>query len=519
MGFRQYLLHQSVVSPAHLHTAILCQQKEPHKKIGEILCHHGFVCDEDLLKALETYTGIAAFPGMHHVHLFDDFSLLKNTQEDLSFTPFAIDHRGVHVAMLDAENILLRDQLKVRYQRPIIPYHITHRLLDALNEAVRTHVAKHTEKHEEKSLCSADLLTLESIMNQALRLEASDIHFQPMATYFVIRLRIDGLLTHFYEGSLEAWSRILSQIKILAGMDVAITRMPQHGRLQHPFAGRHVDCRISSHPMIDGENVVIRLLDTKKSILSLDELGFSNGHTTLLRSLLKMQHGLILFTGPTGSGKTTSLYALLSEMDTNTRHIATLEQPVEYALFGIRQSEITQNMTFCDGIRSLLRQDPDVMLIGEIRDEETAQMAFRASMTGHLVLSTLHAHDVLSSPHRLMNLGIAKDVIISQVLAVMSQRLVRRLCLECNNDSALKTHCKTCEGRGFKGRLALFEGVVFTPNLRHHMMAEDSFHSLHQRPHKTLWDDGEQKVQDNLTTYDELIRVLGPRDYGDHYDC
>ena len=508
MGFRQYLLNQRIVSPSHLHTAMMHQQKEPHKKIGHILCEQGFVCDRDLLKALEHYTGIGAFPGVEHISFHNLSSFFEDKEGETSFAPFSVDPMGVHVAMLDAEDILLRDQLKVRYQRPIIPYHITHRLFDELLEALRTHI----QKHRVSTLTSSASLTLESIMTQALRLGASDIHFQPTMTHLVIRLRIDGLLTLFHEGPLEAWSRILSQIKILASMDVAVTRVPQHGRLQHAFAGRKVDCRISSHPMLEGENVVMRLLDTKKSLLSLDELGFLREQTELLRSLLKMQHGLILFTGPTGSGKTTSLYALLSEMDIKTRHIATLEQPVEYAISGIRQSEITQNMTFKEGIRSLLRQDPDVMLIGEIRDEETAHMAFRASMTGHLVLSTLHTHDVLSSPHRLMNLGVARDVIMSQVLAIVSQRLVRRLCPLCKNDPSHKKQCNTCDGRGFKGRLAIFEGVVFTPNLRHSMMMEDSFRPLHRIVHKTLWDDGEHKLKEGITSLDELVRVLGPRD-------
>ncbi|MBX9976622.1 MAG: Flp pilus assembly complex ATPase component TadA [Alphaproteobacteria bacterium] len=500
--FRHYVVEEGHVTLAQMEAALREQSHHPHKKLGQILCHKGFLTESKLIAILSDYTGVPAFPGMECMDkdILDDPDY-QETPHTHHALPFKKDAMGLHVALLDPENILIRDQLHHQFKEKIIPYGVTEKVFAVLKEII--HDAPNRAGQGGAVSPQHDL---NSLVMEAIRAHASDIHFQPTATHLVIRLRVDGMLKPMRELHSDYWGSLRTQIKILASMDVAEERKPQHGRFYQDFAGRTIDFRVSSHPTVSGENIVIRILDKYKTLLSFDSLGFSHKHKQILRHCIKHNHGIILFTGPTGSGKTTSLYGLLSEMDSKTRNIMTLEQPVEYAISGIRQSEITQNMSFSEGVRSLLRQDPDVILIGEIRDEDTAQMAIRASMTGHLVLSTLHTHDVLSAPYRLMNLGISEDLLASHLLSVVSQRLVRKICTQCYHKG-----CERCDYTGFCGRTCLSECLFIDESMRRDLGSDDFMKRFKEYGKETLWDDAMLKINEGLTTQIEVERVLGPR--------
>ena len=342
---------------------------------------------------------------------------------------------------------------------------------------------------------------METILTQAVKAGASDIHFQPEDQFIRLRYRIDGLLQTEQTFHKQDWSGIAVRLKIMAGLDIAESRRPQSGRFDLRLAGHQVDFRLSTHPTLFGENIVVRLLDKDKSLLRLSELGFSQTHIDYLKKVSSLPQGMIIVSGPTGSGKTTSLYALFAEMDSRNRNIMTLEEPVEYHLPGIRQTEIKEGgiISFADGVRSILRQDPDVIFIGEIRDEATAKMALRSAMTGHLVIATVHSYDCYGVPARLVDLGLQPSLLAGHILCAVSQRLVRKICPACqaspipnefrNMDSKIRTErpectqeylrtqesaifekqiskgagygCEDCHQTGYKGRSAVVEILPF----------------------------------------------------------
>lgn len=432
------------------------------------------------------------------------------------------DHaQTLHVATTDPHDLLKQDAYHHQWARllpkdrrfHLSPQAVSETVCEELREQLMHFWSSYTHDCGLSRPCDevTHALSFDELVQHALRNRASDIHLQPHADHVRIVLRIDGMLRPFLALSYDAWQSLCAQIKIYSHMDVSELRAPQHGRFQRDFAGRTVDCRVSAHPTLHGCNIVIRVLDIKKSLLTLDELGFSSQQTHALRTHAQYQQGLILFTGPTGSGKTTSLYALLNEMDGLSRHIVTLENPIEYVLSHVRQSEVTKNMSFADGVRSLLRQDPDVMLIGEIRDEDTARMAFRASMTGHLVLSTLHTHDIAHIPRRLMDLGMTLENIVANVHMMVSQRLVRRICPHCHGRSDSANTCRSCHGQGFLGRMCIAHCVPITPQMRHAWLASGTL-ELHSDEHSIdiLWREANRLIQENLTTTEEVLRVLGP---------
>lgn len=353
---------------------------------------------------------------------------------------------------------------------------------------------------------------LDSLLTKAVAEEASDIHLEPLTTLVRIRFREDGLLRIVQEFHPRSWPNLVIRIKILSNLDIAESRRPQSGHFTQVVGGQTCDFRVSTHPTVHGENVVIRILYRNKKLRSLPELGFCPEAIGALETAIRQPYGLILLCGPTGSGKTTTLYALCAQMDATTQNIMTLEEPVEYQFEAIRQTEIqhAEVMDFADGVRSVLRQDPDILFIGEIRDEETAQMALRAAMTGHLVLATIHSNDALRAPARLFDLGIPPSLLSGQLLMVMAQRLVRRICPTCRG-----VGCETCRGTGFKGRLAISEilpvnDAVDTCISRAAPLAELTA-CARVNGYRPLTDDGLRKVELGLTTLDELRRVCGQR--------
>ena len=358
------------------------------------------------------------------------------------------------------------------------------------------------------------------ILFEALRRRASDVHVHPQETKLIIRFRVDGMLIDVFSPPLSLAPAISSRLKVMTELDIANRHTPQDGHTSVRVGNRKVDIRFSCIPTVYGERLVLRLLDQSSTQLSLDDVGMSPSIQKGLMDLVDRPTGIILVTGPTGSGKTTTLYAALQKVDRGSRNVMTIEDPVEYHLDGISQMQVNvkRGVTFAAGLRALLRQDPDVILVGEIRDAETAQLAVQASLTGHLVLATLHTNDAPSAIPRLVDIGIEPYLITSSLLAVIAQRLVRRTCKTCRGSGRITLptgatgRCEPCFGTGFKGRLAVHELMLMTDELRH-MAAKNSdaielMAMAKKQGFRTMHDDAMEKVALGLTTKDEVFRVL-----------
>jgi general secretion pathway protein E len=346
---------------------------------------------------------------------------------------------------------------------------------------------------------------------------ASDIHFQPYEDCVMVRQRIDGVLFDSFEIPKSIQEEVLTRIKVLGKMNIAEKRLPQDGRATVQLGDRVIDLRIASLPTSNNERIVIRLLDKSARLYSLDELGMPADTLKKWQSLIRVDHGLILVTGPTGSGKSTTLYGALQEINSKESNILTLEDPIEYQLDGISQTQINEKkgMTFASGMRSLLRQDPDIIMVGEIRDRETANMAIQASLTGHMVFSTLHTNDSASAITRLLDLGVEPYLVASSLVATLAQRLVRLLCETCKSvhadGTASPVGCDQCRKSGFRGRVGLFELLVMNDRIRALVQSRENATVIRQIAMESglvlLAQDGQRKIKQGRTTIDEVLRV------------
>ncbi len=369
------------------------------------------------------------------------------------------------------------------------------------------------------------------IITQALRRDASDVHIEPYEKEIKVRFRIDGILYEVFSLHKRFQAHIVSRLKVMANLDIAEKRVPQDGRIKIKVADRTVDIRISIIPMAFGERIVMRLLDKSVSLLGLGEMGLSRERLETFENLIRRNSGIILVTGPTGSGKTTTLYAALSSINSIEKNIITIEDPIEYELKGVGQIQVNPKtqLTFARGLRSVLRHDPDIIMVGEIRDVETAEIAVQASLTGHLVFSTLHTNDAAGALTRLVDMGVEPFLIASSLVAVMAQRLVRRTCPDCKEpfqpDKALLSElglpedqvfwkgrgCDSCMQSGYKGRTGIFELLVVDGETRHHLTAGADSVTIRDgavgKGMSTLFADGLAKVVNGVTTLDEVLRV------------
>ena len=373
---------------------------------------------------------------------------------------------------------------------------------------------------------------INAILGEAIKENASDIHVETFEKRLVIRFRIDGILREMVQPKRELATLLVSRIKVMAKLDIAEKRVPQDGRISLRVGGREVDIRVSTLPSANGERVVLRLLDKQAGRLTLQHLGMSERDRQLMTESVKKPHGIILVTGPTGSGKTTTLYASLVSLNDGTRNILTVEDPIEYHLEGIGQTQVNSKveMTFARGLRAILRQDPDVVMIGEIRDRETAEIAVQASLTGHLVLSTLHTNTAIGAVSRLVDMGIEPFLLSSSLLGVLAQRLVRVLCPACKQPYAADAAecallgvdpatpptlhhavgCSECRQLGYRGRTGIYELVMFDDALRTlvHNGASEQEMTRHARTFgPSIRDDGMRKVREGATTLEEVLRV------------
>ena len=366
-----------------------------------------------------------------------------------------------------------------------------------------------------------------SLVEQAVAAGASDLHLEPMHDAVRVRIRVDGLLRELVRLPLAAHSTLVTQLKVAANMDIAEKRVPQDGRIALELDGRSVDLRLSTLPTTLGEKIAIRLL-AQQELLQLEELGFTQANLACYRRLFTQPNGLILLTGPTGSGKTSTLYATLPELDAATRNIITLEDPVEYSLPGINQVAVNRRsgMTFAKGLRAIVRQDPDVIMLGEIRDEETAGIAVQAALTGHLVLSTLHTNSAAGAVYRLLDMGLAPYLLAAALRGVVAQRLVRRLCPDCRRQRTAtaaersflgaatvweQQGCEQCHAAGYRGRVAVQEVLPLTGRLQQLVLQRAPVEELEQAARadglRSLAEDAAAKALDGLTTVQELWRV------------
>ncbi len=361
------------------------------------------------------------------------------------------------------------------------------------------------------------------IFTRAQETGTSDIHVEPNEKDVQIRFRIDGLLKTVFRPPISQFPAISSRIKLLSGMNIAERRLPQDGRIELTGGGMNsIDVRVSTIPTMHGESIVLRLLQKDSSVFELDKVGLLPDTMSQLSQLYNMPHGMILIVGPTGSGKTTTLYCIMKQLNADFRKIITIEDPVEYQLEGLQQIQVRANigLTFASGLRAIVRQDPDVVLVGEIRDRETAEIAIHASLTGHLVLSTLHTNDAAGAISRLIEMGVEGFLISSALLAVASQRLVRRICPECHGKGWLGEptpeeprgkRCRNCMGSGYRGRIAIFELMVINDELRAAINSRQDTSVINQIAKKngmrSLREDGTLKVQKGLTTESEVMRV------------
>jgi type II secretory ATPase GspE/PulE/Tfp pilus assembly ATPase PilB-like protein len=349
---------------------------------------------------------------------------------------------------------------------------------------------------------------VDQLLAEGIQAGASDIHIEPEEQGIAVRHRVDGLLRHARTLPRQVAPSLVSRVKILSGLDIADRLRPQDGRARVAIRGSVVDLRVSTLPASHGEKIVIRVLDGSAGLRTLDSIGFSSADLTRIRSLLEQREGLLLVTGPTGSGKTTTLYAALREIQARGVNVVTVEDPIEYRLPGIVQVQVHERagLTFGAALRSIMRQDPDVILVGEIRDRETAEIAIQASLTGHLVLSTLHTNDAASAVTRLIDIGVAGYQIATAVKGVIAQRLLRRRCSECEGAG-----CAACDGSGHRGRLAVAEVLVGSPEFERRVAAGASTEAIAEAARAagcaTLWDSGVDLVRRGETTMDELRRV------------
>ncbi|MBI4004348.1 MAG: Flp pilus assembly complex ATPase component TadA [Candidatus Omnitrophica bacterium] len=373
---------------------------------------------------------------------------------------------------------------------------------------------------------------VDSMLSEAVRMRASDVHIEPGQQQIRVRYRIDGVLHDVNSPPKALQGPIVSRVKIMGGLNIAEKRLPQDGRLQLTVEGRPLDVRVSTLPAMHGESIVMRLLDRSQPIRGLAEMGMLEVDRTVWDGLIRRPHGMVLVTGPTGSGKTTTLYGALTVLNQPDRKLITVEDPVEYQVVGVNQVAVKSGigLTFAAGLRSMLRQAPDVIMVGEIRDQETAQVAIQAALTGHLVLSTLHTNDAPSAITRLIDMGIAPFLAASTVQGVLAQRLVRRICPECRiTDNATEEEraflgppemtqvirsngCDKCHGSGFFGRVGIFELLVISDALRKLIVAKASASAIRAQAVKEgmrgLRDDGCAKIREGLTTLSEVLRVI-----------
>jgi general secretion pathway protein E len=555
------ILGQKFGLPASKLEEALELQQEKGGRLGDHLLRLRATTDEDLLQALCHQLDL---PWMPHIeaHALDPTLLEKipiGFARRYRLLPLRREEGHVLVAVTDPLETAPLDDLRLLLGSPVKPVLTSSKtLLEVLNQVYDRAAAPTSAERVIEDLSAAenldrlaseleepqDLLDatdeapiirlVNSVLFQAVKQRASDIHFESFEKGLVVRYRIDGVLYQVLTPPKRLQSSIIARLKIMAGLNIAEKRLPQDGRFAIRTGGKDVDLRVSVLPTAHGERVVLRLLEKENRLLNLPEIGFSAATLRAMQQLIRLSHGIILVTGPTGSGKTTTLYAALSQINAPDKNIITVEDPVEYQLPGIGQMQVNPkiNLTFAAGLRSILRQDPDVIMIGEIRDQETAEIAIHASLTGHLVFSTLHTNDAAGAVTRLIDMGIEPFLVASSVVAILAQRLVRRVCAACRQPYrpgsgemvrlGLPSEeeppilyrgdgCSDCAQTGYRGRTGIYELLLLNDEIRRLIVAKADAAAIKQaavaNDMSTLREEGAAKVLAGVTTTEEVVRI------------
>ncbi|NLZ16244.1 MAG: type II secretion system ATPase GspE [Desulfobulbaceae bacterium] len=545
--------------------AALAVQAEKGGRLGEILLRQGLISADQLASALAQQFGLNTmlrlpeeistfFVGKLSIASLKKFKMVPVATPAYSYLaladPLYFQQADDLLRLIDWEGVawVLTPEVEI--------FKAINAAYDQTRSQVADQVIQDMDEEDPASILTAieetaDLLDDTSdtpviklvnlVLSQAVREGASDIHIEPYRDRVKIRKRVDGILYDMYTPPRHAQAKLISRIKIMANMDIAEKRLPQDGRIEIRIAQRNVDIRVSTLPTAFGERVVMRLLDKSNTLLPLSALGLSESDYQHFRQLITAPHGIILVTGPTGSGKTTTLYSALNTLNTPDINIITIEDPIEYQINGISQMQVNARigLSFASGLRTIVRQDPDVILVGEIRDGETAQIAIQSALTGHLVFSTLHTNDAASAITRLIDMGVEPFLVASSVHAIMAQRLVRTICPDCREPyqpspellqlAGLPTQpmqastelqfyrgrgCPACLQTGYRGRIGIFELMQLTPAIKNLLLTTSEAGRIKEEAMaqpdggmRTLRDDGIAKVRAGITTLEEVFRV------------
>ncbi|TAN62301.1 type II secretion system protein GspE [bacterium] len=549
IGFKkigEILIEQGYINQSQLAQA-LEEQKLTGEKIGEVLIKKGWLSQEELDFALSSQKGIARFDLSNYII---ESAVIKLVPEEFArkymLIPVFLVENTLTVAMSEPSNVFIIDELQRVTKLIVEPvlageldikkgldqyYGGSGTLAEIISGLDKTKLAEGEKLGEEAPI----IKIVNYLILQAVQVKASDIHIEPEEKFLNVRYRVDGILRRQPPLPRDLASAIISRFKIMSGLDISEKRVPQDGRILMKFGAKDIDFRVSTCPTLHGENVVLRILDKGGLVLGLETLGFPERELKLFQELIRSPYGIILVTGPTGSGKTTTLYSALQILNKEDVNIMTVEDPVEYQFPGIRQVHVNvkAGLTFASALRSFLRQDPNIIMLGEIRDRETAEIAVQAALTGHLVLSTLHTNDSPSAFSRLIDMGVEPFLVSSSLLGVLAQRLIRKVCEKCKvsfspTEESLRNlgledkigkdikfarggGCKLCNSSGYKGRLGIYELLKVTPAIQEVVLKRSSADDIRALAIKEglapLRQGALEKLMLGLTTPEEVMRV------------
>jgi len=526
------LLKMGVLRQGQLQAA-LAEQRRAGGRLGALLLERGHITEADLSRALASQKGLDWLSADQLNPQAEALAMVDSgTARAFGALPIDLAEGKLRVAVSDPDVLPLLADLEGVTGKPTEPVMAeSGALAEAVEKAYAGHSAQAAEGEKSEASEAAPIVRLlESILTRAVRDRAADVHLEPYQGDFRIRMRVDGVLYEIDPPPAHLAPAIISRVKVLANLDISETRMPQDGRIEMVVDGRPVDFRVSTVPIQGGESVVLRILDRKSLQLDLTKLGLLEGEQEQLQDFVQKPHGIVLVTGPTGSGKTTTLYSLLSQVNTPERKILTVEDPVEYDLDGIVQVPVKEEIGvgYSSVLRTMLRQDPDIILVGEIRDPETAQIAVEAALTGHLVLSTLHTNDAPSTATRMVDLGVEPFLLSATLEGIVAQRLVRKICEKCaESDSPEKDllkkagltsgkgfkrgkGCDDCHFTGHSGRTAIYEILPMDDALREQFLKDPSTIALRRAAAKkkmrTLRERGLELARSGVTTLDEVVK-------------
>ncbi|WP_018250047.1 GspE/PulE family protein [Orenia marismortui] len=548
------LLDEKLITEEDLQEALI-EQQNSNKRLGQVLKELGLTTEDEIAVALHHQLGVLLLAENDKQNIKEEMFELLDEEDIREKRVFPIRKEGriLILAMENPQNIVVIDEIEDQTSLEVIPRIATPTEIDNLIETYLgergiEEFIENIEQMEFEQVAEEDddfdqqqleeqledtpiIKTVNKIIATGIQYKASDIHIEPLDKGTQVRYRIDGVLHREMTFSQNIHMALVSRIKVMSGLDIAERRKAQDGRINVEFAQTKADLRISILPASLGEKVVIRIFDKSNLRLDFNYIGFSNENLKTFKRLIKKPNGMILLTGPTGSGKTTTLYTALNYLNEETKNILTIEDPVEYKIAGITQTPVNpkKEMTFANALRVFVRQDPDIIMVGEIRDKETAETAIKSALTGHLVLSTLHTNSAVGAISRLINMGVEPFLIADSVIGVVAQRLLRKLCDECKETTIIDEYetlreyldedftayqaegCEFCKDIGYKGRTAIHEILEVTPSIKEAIATRKSSSEITKLANaegmNTLFKDGFEKVKNGVTTIDEIMRV------------